>query len=293
MKIVTGHTGSTHITSNDWQALNQGIFGTGNYVLNCGYQFEATVDDSTHIIIKDGEGVLQGVHFRVEPGTVDTVTIESGTSGYNRIDLICAKYTKDALSGVESVEWEVIKGTPTESTPSAPSYTEGDILAGDTLAEFPIWQVTLTGLTPAISRHYNEVIPLVGIVDLVYPVGSIYMSVSSSNPSTLFGGVWAAWGSGRVPVGVDINDTPFDAVEKTGGEKTHTLTTTEMPAHTHNYANYIEPTLEAIEQGRESVWSANLLSIASPDYVSTSTGGGGAHNNLQPYITCYMWKRTA
>lgn len=155
MKIVTGYTGSEHITSNDDQALRQGIFGKGSYVLNVGNKFEATLTDANTVQIQDGEGVLQGVHFRVLPGTVDTVNIENGTTGYNRIDLIVARYTKDAVTGIESVNWAVITGTPSASTPTAPEYTEGDILAGDTLAEFPLYKVELSGLTPQMWPMFD------------------------------------------------------------------------------------------------------------------------------------------
>ena len=70
-----------------------------------------------------------------------------------------------------------------------------------------------------------------------YPVGSIYMSATMSTVEEVqaaFGGTWEAWGSGKVPVGVDPEDTDFDTVEETGGEKTHTLTVDEMPSHRHN-----------------------------------------------------------
>lgn len=70
-------------------------------------------------------------------------------------------------------------------------------------------------------------------MEQMYPVGSIYMSVSSTNPSTYFGGTWTAWGTGRVPVGVNANDTNFATVEKTGGAATVILTTAQMPSHTH------------------------------------------------------------
>jgi len=66
-----------------------------------------------------------------------------------------------------------------------------------------------------------------------HPVGSIYMSASKENPGTLFGGSWISWGSGRVPVGVNTNDTDFNTVEKEAGAKTHTLTVAQMPTHTH------------------------------------------------------------
>lgn len=131
------------------------------------------------------------------------------------------------------------------------------------------------------------------IGNALYPVGSIYMSVNNTNPSTFFGGTWEAWGAGKVPVGVDANDTDFATVEKTGGEKTHTLTVSEMPKHSHNL-----PTFYSNPQ-KENITFANSAfneDKASDGNVSNggqviSTGGGQAHNNLQPYITCYMWKR--
>ena len=133
------------------------------------------------------------------------------------------------------------------------------------------------------------------IGNALYPVGSIYMSVNNTNPSTFFGGTWEAWGAGKVPVGVDTADTDFNAVEKTGGEKTHILTVNEMPKHSHSLPTfYSNPEKENITFA-DSAFNADK---ASDGNVSNggqviSTGGGQAHNNLQPYITCYMWKRTA
>ena len=126
------------------------------------------------------------------------------------------------------------------------------------------------------------------IGNALYPVGSIYMSVNNTNPSTFFGGTWVSWGAGRVPVGVDTNDTDFATVEKTGGEKTHTLTVSEMPSHKH--------TVEALGSGttQQELTAFNVGTTSGIDSYSGTdyTGGGQAHNNLQPYITCYMWKRT-
>ena len=121
----------------------------------------------------------------------------------------------------------------------------------------------------------------------VYPVGSIYMSVNSENPATTFGfGTWVAWGTGRVPVGIDSGDTDFDTAEETGGEKTHQLTISEMPSHNH--------TSSGTSRGLSKTVSGSYT-VASGTFAITdiiSQGGNLAHNNLQPYITCYMWKRT-
>lgn len=138
----------------------------------------------------------------------------------------------------------------------------------------------------------KEIALLEDIANALYPVGSIYMSVNNTNPSTFFGGTWEAWGAGKVPVGVDTNDTNFATVEKTGGEKQHTLTIAEMPAHNHTIPctptanDGSEPTYQAAQVNAEATGNHNSI-------VAVSSGGGSPHNNLQPYITCYMWKRTA
>lgn len=167
--------------------------------------------------------------------------------------------------------------------------------------EYEVEQTSAEGLFEVINAYVPAVptktsqltndsgfITAADIGNALYPVGSIYMSVNNTNPSTFFGGTWVSWGAGRVPVGVDANDTDFETVEKTGGEKTHTLTVSEMPSHKH--------TVEAIGSGatQQELTAFNAGNTSGVDgYAGTDfTGGGQAHNNLQPYITCYMWKRT-
>ena len=161
------------------------------------------------------------------------------------------------------------------------------------------------------------------LTSAIYPVGSIYMSVSSTNPSTYFGGTWVAWGSGRVPVGINTSDTNFSTVEKTGGASTVTLTTSQMPSHTHTFTgssattnskgahthslNLTKTTWSGSSSSRVVVDSGDYTALTNAATTSNgahthtvtakgtnaNTGGGGSHTNLQPYIVCYMWKRTA
>lgn len=123
-------------------------------------------------------------------------------------------------------------------------------------------------------------------LEAVYPVGSIYVNATdSTNPSSLLGfGTWTEFGSGRVMVGYNSGDSDFDSLEETGGAKTHTLTIAEMPSHNHSYT-YTSTANVNIDAG------GSLYSAASG--TTGNTGGGGAHNNLQPYIVVRMWKRTA
>jgi hypothetical protein len=121
-----------------------------------------------------------------------------------------------------------------------------------------------------------------------WPVGSVFISVVATDPNTLLGGgTWEAFGAGRVLVGIDAGQTEFDTVEEVGGAKTHTLTTAQMPSHTHSITTGTvdwESSGQTATQGRIGVRSA----------ISTNAAGSnGAHNNLQPYIVCYFWKRTA
>jgi len=105
-----------------------------------------------------------------------------------------------------------------------------------------------------------------------------------TNPATLFGiGTWTAI-AGKVIVGIDSGQTEFDTLDETGGAKTHTLSTAEMPAHTHicsQAANFAAGGADKNVAG------------SGGSTESGSTGGGGAHNNLQPYIVKYVWQRTA
>ena len=142
-------------------------------------------------------------------------------------------------------------------------------------------------------------------VDLIYPIGSIFMSVNNVNPGTyLTNTTWVAWGAGRVPIGVDTTDTDFDTAEETGGEKSHSLTIGEIPSHAgHNIndagkGSYVG---KYISINNTTVFSTygtvgRGWDIVRTDEINPHTeklGGDGAHNNLQPYITCYMWKRVS
>ena len=156
------------------------------------------------------------------------------------------------------------------------------------------------------------------LLEMVYPVGSIKLSTENTNPSTYLGGTWEAWGSGRVPVGVAENQSEFATVEKTGGAKV-----APIPYHSHNLfkgsvgsfgvdafvgkkatdsESLLVPTTTDLEikNPQGSAEDGFLITLSrnsekyNADYVAqTATAGSVSATNLQPYITCYMWKRTA
>lgn len=124
-----------------------------------------------------------------------------------------------------------------------------------------------------------------------YPVGSIYMSATAATADdveAMFGGTWESWGMGRTIVGVDPEDEDFAEAELTGGEKTHTLTVNEIPSHYHGGIKTVSSETSGNQQQ-----GVNAGRYYGNELNTSSTGGGQAHNNLQPYITCYMFKRIA
>ena len=127
------------------------------------------------------------------------------------------------------------------------------------------------------------------VKDALYPVGSIYTNATdATNPATLIGfGTWEAFGAGKVPVGIDASDTDFDTAGETGGAKTHTLTESEIPSHTHTLP------IQGIYQIFGGGGGYRTRYEPGGTTTTASTGGGQSHNNLQPYIVVYMWKRTA
>ena len=133
------------------------------------------------------------------------------------------------------------------------------------------------------------------LLDFFYPVGTIYETTSGNldtvdKMNTHFGGTWEVYGSGRVLVAKSA-DTEFDTIGETGGAKTHTLTINEMPSHNHPLGLSIG--------GSTTGWGLDYTSnsptyryYAGVDFIE-KTGGGQAHNNLQPYIVVYRYRRTA
>ena len=137
------------------------------------------------------------------------------------------------------------------------------------------------------------------IFDMVYPIGSIYMSVNSTNPGAIFGGTWESWGQGRVPVGVNTNDLDFNAVEKSGGNKNHAhilgdnaaamIGSDEQAGNSIAYA----ATNVGIKNGTTyTVIGTNNNPKAQRAHNTRLTGWTNNTTYLPPYITCYMWKRT-
>lgn len=158
MEIITGYTGKPHVTSEQDRDVNIGVVGEGSYVLQTGMQLAAEVSSNNEIKIRDGVLMHQGCTASIKKNTYDSLTIINGSQGMKRIDLIVARYEKNQDNGIESIDLKVIQGTPAESNPAAPQYTEGDIQAGDYVADMPMYQVIIEGLNITEVKKMFKVI---------------------------------------------------------------------------------------------------------------------------------------
>lgn len=179
MEIITGYTGKPHVTSEQDRDVNIGVVGEGSYVLRTGMQLAAEVSSNNEIKIRDGVLVHQGCTASIKKNTYDSLTITNGSQGMKRVDLIVARYEKNQDNGIESLDLKVIQGTPAESNPAAPQYTEGDIQAGDYVADMPMYQVIIEGLN---ITEVKEMFKVIGSnKDLSNKVAELNKNITSVN----------------------------------------------------------------------------------------------------------------
>lgn len=146
MKIVTGKTGTPHVTSRQFRGMMEGIIGQDSYIITHGENLEPELVTNNKLKIKSGMMCHHGNISTVEIGTYDEVTIQNGTQGMKRIDLIVNRYSKVEGTGIEENNWVVIQGTPAAEDPVAPEYTEGNLQEGDLVDDCPVFEAHLDGI---------------------------------------------------------------------------------------------------------------------------------------------------
>ena len=295
------------------------------YYNGYGNSLSATVVGTSGIKIGSGAFVVQGRMVEVVSSETVSIAYQEGKVGYIvcRIETCPATNAENcslvarvgsSLAGI-SLTQENTYAYESESTNRVyelPLYSfvmQNSAITSVTRIIEPI--IEFTELAAKIEEITRKADAAIDATNKFYPVGSIYMSVTNTSPASFFGGTWVAWGTGRVPVGINTGDSNFNTVEKTGGTSAHTLTISEMPSHKHGYVvqnrNYNARGLNIpAEQGscKKNAAAGSDLYALQPTFGGdeydaygyfniSASGGGGAHNNLQPYIVCYMWKRIA
>ena len=273
-----------------------------------GTRLNTDLDQIDNIFADAGNGTSVGLNV----GSSKTLTVagtltSTGTASFTTIDVnggaidgstigansaSTGAFTTLSTTGLATLNSATISGTSTLTTVDINGGAiDGTAIGANSASTVAATTVTATTVTASgnVNTTGGELqINGTNVLEKVYPVGSIYINASiSTNPATLLGfGTWVAFGAGKVIVGLDSSDTDFDTAEETGGAKTHTLTTSEIPSHTHT------TTIGVASGGSAPGALENRTPTGGVDYTSSSTGGGQAHNNLQPYIVAYMWKRT-
>ncbi|WQZ00083.1 hypothetical protein CS5676_0015 [Clostridium phage phiCs5676-1] len=213
LKIVDGLKEKPHVTSNDHFGRNEGIVGISDYVLNVGRMFETELISSNELRIYDGEGMIQGCHWRILPGTYETVTLSNGTQGKKRIDYVVARYEKNSV-GYEDIGISVKEGEATSGNPKPPAYITGDIRAGDTIREMVLAEIEYEGInvvevTPKFevlmtmaelqekTDKLNRKLENITEYDPISGIGINYFSaIERYNNVCVSGNIWIASGSG-------------------------------------------------------------------------------------------------
>lgn len=235
------------------------------------------------------------------------VTLAPAPANNSRIDSIVA-YVDNPPQGDENdrdnpsaVGIIAVQGTiassPTPPTDSAiRTAITADGASGATAYYVVLANITLASGTTNITSSLIQQNRASALLDVFYPVGSIYMSATLSTPAQVaaaLGGTWVAWGSGRVPIGVNTSDTDFNTVEKTGGSKTNThnhYTESSYDGNVLFVGQMLTPRTRIVSYRRAQFNPAGAADVGPMREDSTYDE---AISIVQPYITCYMYKRTA
>ena len=165
MNIITGYRGEPHLTSQQDRNAYIAIFGGAVTILkDIDSELAPTVVSANLIEIADGMLVAEGCTACIERGTSDSLAIENGAQGMQRIDLIVARYTRNAGTAVEDMKLAVIKGTPSATDPAIPAYTTGLIADGDTLVDFPLYKVNISGISITSVERLVEVTSVAALI---------------------------------------------------------------------------------------------------------------------------------
>ena len=297
----------SRITSTAFEILNE----AGTAVASYGRKLIQLGKDSVDAVIElcGGKGSIKHENVGVYGETKSTLTVNGVNLGLLADDSVIIRSEQvDGDNTTYTSQIYMTKGridiaTVTELEDGTVTSSNGVDIDDNVGIDIGVPGETETALSKARINGRS-------LLDFLHPVGSIYMSTSATNPTNLFGGTWVAWGAGRVPVGFSGGDGNFNSSEKTGGSKTINI------EHNHGLSN----ARAAVGRADSSLSTMSYTSGGNPHnvyfdrefsyyggisggskhatdtsliYGNTNNGGSTAASVLQPYITCYMWKRTA
>jgi hypothetical protein len=254
--------------------------------------------------------VINGVTKTVSSGTAVTFTGLSTDKTYKAVATIKDAYSSVSRESNISTVYVTLDFNASGKGLAIGKVSEKDALEVNMVAEFPkgiTGNLTGTASKATADANGNNIASSYllksAVLNLIYPVGAVYVSVVNTNPSTFLGGTWASFGAGQTLVGVNTADTDFSTVLKTGGAKTVTLGMNQIPVHGGHVSTdgnqnwegrggyYLTTSSFGTYGTTGRGWTVQSGNEVIP--CGSNLGGGQAHSNLQPYITVYFWRRTA
>lgn len=164
MKIVSGKTGTPHVTSEQFRQIIEGTVGQGSYILTSGENLEPELASNNMLKIRGGMMSHHGNVSCVELNTYDEVTLTNGSQGVKRIDLVVNRYTRNDETGLEKNEWIVIIGTPDATNPKVPEHIAGNLQNGDLTDDCPVFEVHYDGIN---VTEVKKLLPVMSNLDLL------------------------------------------------------------------------------------------------------------------------------
>lgn len=204
VELITGRSGRDHISSNHARMLNAGIYGADHYLLKqLSWDTPPSMQDANTVIIPPRVLMMNGAQVVIDQA--ETVTIQSGSQGQKRSDIIVCRYSLDTSTGYETATLQAIKGTPAGGTPEDPAIETDSIIGGAIVHDMPICRINLDGITITGVNDLEQVLNPVGdsltLDGGQYVQGSIFKQNDPVRLTRLSGGLW--WISGSVNVAIN------------------------------------------------------------------------------------------
>lgn len=204
MRLITGKLGEAHVTSVQHRNIIRGLAGNDSYIAKVWDQLIPSISGNV-LSIRSGMLIHHGCAMQVDNGTTDTVQLTAGTAGYYRGDYVVARWTQDASTGIEAVEWVLIQGTPTTNRAVTwPTYNTGNMQLGAVIDDCPVFQIYYDGVTPSVTRALPIMPQVNDISDLDERLNNALVTVVwtvSGMGATLSPGDNTVYASGDVPSG--------------------------------------------------------------------------------------------
>ena len=269
MKIVSGRTGSPHVTSQQFRQMLEGILGQDSYILTSGENLKPELSSNNLLKIRSGMMCHHGCISCVEIGTYDEVTLTNGSHGMQRIDLVVNRYTRNAETEVEKCEWKVITGTAKASSPAVPTYTKGNLQEGDLVDECPVFEIHYNGINVTEVDIIPEVAPDIPTLNaaLSNKINAYDMSI----------------GAGEILTGETFGDKPVYMRLVDIGVLPNNTSKTINTGITNAYYFWIDPTYSMVISGG----AAYPLPYVDPNNVANSIAVRIIANGQQVVITTH------